>query len=280
MFEIIKKEYLSSAVFLMEVKAERIAKTAQPGQFLIVIANEDAERIPLTISDSNLEKGTVTIVTQMMGASTLRLSELKRGEFIHDVVGPLGEPSNFVTLSDEEISKKSYLFIAGGLGAAPIYPQVKYLKERGAKIDIILGSKSEKLLVYEDELTSQCDNMFICTDDGSKGFKGVVTKRLELLMEDKRHYDQVISVGPMIMMKFVAYSCERFDLPLVVSLNTIMVDGTGMCGACRVTVDGKTKFACVDGPEFDGRKVDFDEAMRRQKMYNKQEADALKEINR
>jgi NAD(P)H-flavin reductase len=274
MYEIILKKDLNPTITLMEVSAPRLASSAQPGQFLIVRADENGERIPLTVCDYNKEKGTVTIVTQKVGASSRKICDLEQGESFQDVSGPLGRPSDFIELSDEEIGNKRFIFIAGGLGTAPVYPQAKYLHERGAKVDIIIGAKTADMLILEDEMSKVCDNLYICTDDGSKGMKGLVTEKLSQLCEAGEKYDQAVSIGPMIMMKFVTLTAKKYNLPLVVSLNTLMVDGTGMCGACRVTVGGKVRFACVEGPEFDAYQVDFDEAMRRQTMYKSQEVEA------
>jgi NAD(P)H-flavin reductase len=271
MYRIVRKEVLSPVITLMEVEAPRLARAAQPGQFLIVRADEEGERIPLTICDYNREKGTVTIVTQAIGASSKEICALEKGECFTDVVGPLGQPSEFVNLPDEQLRKMSFVFIAGGLGTAPVYPQAKYFHEKGAKVDVILGAKSADLVILEKEMEAVCDNLYICTDDGSKGFKGLVTAKLEELMVQGKGYTQAVAIGPMIMMKFVTLTAKKFNLPLVVSLNTLMVDGTGMCGACRVTVGGKVRFACVEGPEFNAYEVDFDEAMRRQAMYRGKE---------
>lgn len=274
MYEILLKKDLNPAITLMEVSAPRLAASAKPGQFLIVRADENGERIPLTVCDYNKEKGTVTIVTQKVGASSRKICDLEQGDSFQDVSGPLGRPSDFIELSDEEIGNKRFIFIAGGLGTAPVYPQAKYLHERGAKVDIIVGAKTADMLILEDEMSKVCDNLYICTDDGSKGMKGLVTEKLSQLCESGEKYDQAVSIGPMIMMKFVTLTAKKYNLPLVVSLNTLMVDGTGMCGACRVTVGGKVRFACVEGPEFDAYQVDFDEAMRRQTMYKSQEVEA------
>ena len=275
MFEIISKEMLTPVICRMKVYAPRLAGSALPGQFLIVRPEEHGERIPLTVSDYDREKGTVTIVTQKIGASTSEICAFEEGEAFSDVVGPLGMPSDFTSMSDEELSGKHYIFIAGGVGTAPVYPQVKYLRSRGVKVDVIIGAKTADMLIYREEMEQVCDNLFICTDDGSAGFKGLVTAMLEkLVLEDGRKYSQAVAIGPMIMMKFASLTARKLGLPIIVSLNTLMVDGTGMCGACRVTVGGKMKFACVDGPEFDGYEVDFDEAMRRQTMYRSQEISA------
>lgn len=273
MFRILTREMLTPNICKMEVEAPRIAKAALPGQFLIVRPNEKGERIPLTISDYDIEKGTVTIVTQLIGASSAAIIATQEGEFFNDVVGPLGNPSAFVGMSDEELKGKKYIFIAGGVGTAPVYPQAKWLHEKGVAVDVIIGAKTKDLLIYKEELGSVCDNLYLCTDDGSEGFKGLVTALLEkLVTEDGKEYNQAVSIGPMIMMKFCTLTCRKLGIPEDVSLNMLMVDGTGMCGACRVTVAGKVKFACMDGPEFNGYDVDFDEAMRRLGQYKAEEA--------
>ena len=274
MYKIVGKEVLNPVITLMEVEAPRLAASAQPGQFLIVRSDEEGERIPLTVCDYDREKGTVTIVTQAIGASSKEICAKELGEHFADVVGPLGKPSEFIELPDEELAKMSFVFIAGGLGTAPVYPQAKYFHEKGAKVDVILGAKSADLVILEKEMSQVCDNLYICTDDGSKGFKGLVTAKLEELINEGKEYTQAVAIGPMIMMKFVTLTAKKFNLPLVVSLNTLMVDGTGMCGACRVTVAGKVRFACVEGPEFNAYDVDFDEAMRRQAMYRSIEVEA------
>ena len=272
MFRILKKENLAPNIFLMDVEAPRIAKNALPGQFLIVRADEQGERIPLTISDYDKAAGTVTIVTQQIGASTAEICSYEEGDAFADVVGPLGIPSDFTEMPAEELAGKKYVFIAGGVGTAPVYPQVKWLTERGVEVDVIVGAKSKDLLIYAEEMRKVATNLYIATDDGSEGFHGLVTTLLEkLISEDGKQYDCCVAIGPMIMMKFVTLTAKKFDLPCIVSLNALMVDGTGMCGACRVSVGGKTLFTCVDGPEFDGHQVDFDEAMRRQAMYKNQE---------
>lgn len=274
MYKILKKEQLTPIIVLMEVEAPRLAASAKPGQFLIVRAHEKGERIPLTVCDYDTERGTVTIVTQIVGASSRQICHLNQGDSFVDFVGPLGKPSEFTELSDEELKKMRFLFIAGGLGTAPVYPQVKYFHSKGAKVDVIIGAKNRDMLIFENEMRAAADNVYICTDDGSAGEKGLVTDVLARLMENGEQYDHAIAIGPMIMMKFASLSAKKYNLPIIVSLNTLMVDGTGMCGACRVTVGGKTKFACVDGPEFDGALVDFDEAMRRQGMYRTIESEA------
>ena len=275
MYKIVLKEMLTPTICRMKVEAPRLASSARPGQFLIIRADERGERIPLTISDYDREEGTVTIVTQKIGASTSEICSYEVGDSFADVVGPLGIPSDFTEMTDEELKSRRYVFIAGGVGTAPVYPQVKWLHERGVSVDVIISAKNKDLLIYKDEMASVCDNLYICTDDGSDGFKGLVTAMLEkLVTEDGNKYDQAVAIGPMIMMKFATLTCRKLGLPVIVSLNTLMVDGTGMCGACRVTVGGKVRFACVEGPEFDGYLVDFDEAMRRQRMYNNEERDA------
>ena len=238
---------LTPTICRMKVEAKRLASAAQPGQFLIIRADEQGERIPLTISDFNREEGSVTIVTQQIGASTSEICSYEAGDAFADVVGPLGIPSDFTEMSEEELSGKKYVFIAGGVGTAPVYPQVKWLHERGVAVDVIIGAKTKDLIIYKEEMQAVCDNLYICTDDGSEGFKGLVTAMLEKLVnEDGKTYDQAVAIGPMIMMKFATLTCKKLGLPVIVSLNTLMVDGTGMCGACRVTVGGKVRFACVD----------------------------------
>ena len=275
MYQILKKEMLTPTICRMEVKAPRLAAAAQPGQFLIVRADEQGERIPLTISDFDAEAGTVTIVTQEVGASSADIIALEPGEGFSDVVGPLGLPSEFMEMSPEQLSSMRYIFIAGGVGTAPVYPQAKWLHAHGIPVDVIIGAKTKDLLIYKEEMAAVCDNLFLCTDDGSEGFHGMVTALLEkLVATDGRQYTQAVAIGPMIMMKFTTLTAKKLGLPITVSLNTLMVDGTGMCGACRVSVGGKTRFACVEGPEFDGYQVDFDEAMRRQGQYKAEEAEA------
>ena len=215
----------------------------------------------------------MTIVTQKIGASTADIIAYEQGECFADVVGPLGQPSEFVKMPEEELKKQRYILIAGGLGTAPVYPQAKWLKEHGVPVDVIIGAKTKDLLIYVDEMKDVCDNLFVCTDDGSFGFKGMGTNMLEHVVSEGHSYTQAVIIGPMIMMKFTTLTCKKLGIPAVVSLNTLMVDGTGMCGACRVSVGGKTRFACVEGPEFDGYEVDFDEAMRRQGQYKAEEAE-------
>lgn len=273
MYKIVEKEMLAPTISKMVVEAPMVAKAALPGQFLIVRTDEKGERIPLTISDYDVEKGTVTIVTQGIGASTMKLNDMSEGDFLADVVGPLGNPSDFVEWDPATLKSTSFVFLAGGVGSAPVYPQAKWLREHGANVTVILGARNKDLLIYVEDLRKVSDKLEICTDDGSFGFQGNIPAFLEhLVVNEGRKFDRCVAIGPMIMMKFSVLMASKLNIPVVVSLNTLMVDGTGMCGACRVTVGGKTRFACVDGPEFDGTKVDFDEAMRRQKQYSAQEA--------
>lgn len=272
MYKIVDKRLLSPQIYLMKIEAPRVAKAAKPGQFLIIKIDEKGERIPLTICDYNSEQGTVTIVFQTLGSSTKSMAEFNIGDKFSDLVGPLGQPSELVELTKEELRSKKIIFIAGGVGTAPVYPQVKWLFEQGNPPDVIVGTRNKDTLILEKEMASVARNLFVTTDDGSYGFKGLVTEKLkELVLKDKKQYDLVIAIGPMIMMKFVTILTKELGIKTVVSLNPIMVDGTGMCGACRVTVGNEIKFACVDGPEFDGHKIDFDEAMRRQAMYKSEE---------
>lgn len=271
MFKIVEKRKLTDNIYEMKIAAERVARAALPGQFVIVRADEGSERIPLTIADYDVEAGTVTIVTQTIGHSTKKICSLEEGESLADFAGPLGRPSEFVHMPVDELRKRKYLFIAGGVGTAPVYPQVKWLKQQGVECDVIIGAKSSNMLIYIDKM-EKVGNVHIATDDGTAGYKGMVTGlAAELIEKEQRTYDECISIGPMIMMKFVCLATAKWNLKTTVSLNALMVDGTGMCGACRVSVGGKTLFTCVDGPEFDGHQVDFDEAMRRQAMYKNQE---------
>lgn len=279
MYKIIEKKTLAPQIYSMKVEAPRVAKSAKPGQFIIVIPDEKGERIPLTICDYDAKAGDVTIVFQSVGSSTKEMAEYKVGDYFHDFAGPLGVPSEFVDEDIEALKKEKILFIAGGVGAAPVYPQVKYLNALGIKADVIMGSKSKDYLILEDEMREVAGNVYITTDDGSYGAKGLVTTLLNDLVENQgKKYDRVVAIGPMIMMKFVCQLTKKLGIKTIVSLNSIMVDGTGMCGACRVTVGGKTRFACVEGPEFDGHQVDFDEAMRRQAIYKTEEGKALLEM--
>lgn len=268
MFTILEKKNLAPRVFLLRIHAPRVATAAQPGQFVIVIADDHAERVPLTIANFDREEGWVDLVVQASGPSTTKLSEKEQGDELKDFVGPLGVPSDFTELSDEELKKQRYLFVGGGIGAAPVYPQVCYLSERGVHCDVIIGFKNKEAVIYEEEFKALDCDLYVTTDDGSYGFNGMVTAKIEDLIENEgKSYDTCVAIGPMIMMKFVCLTTKKYDLHTIVSLNPIMVDGTGMCGACRVSIDGETKFACVHGPEFDGHKVDFDLAMKRQKQY-------------
>lgn len=275
MYPILKKEMLTPTICRMEVEAPRLARAAAPGQFLIVLPDEKGERIPLTISAYDPARGSVTIVTQKIGASTADIIAKEPGERFRDVVGPLGQASEFVAKPLEELRKERFIFIAGGVGTAPVYPQAQWLHEHGVPVEVIIGAKTRDLLIYKEEMTDVCDALHICTDDGSEGFHGMVTALLEKLVAEGRTYTQAVAIGPMIMMKFTTLTCKKLSLPCTVSLNTLMVDGTGMCGACRVSVGGKTRFACVDGPEFDGYEVDFDEAMRRQRQYMAEERETM-----
>ena len=275
MYKILNAEKLSANVFLMDVEAPRVAKHCLPGQFVIVKMDEGGERIPLTICDYDAEKGTVTIVFQPAGASTTRMAQLKAGDYFEDFVGPLGQPSELCHEDLEELKKKKIVFVAGGVGTAPVYPQVKWLHEHGITADAIVGAKTKDLLILEDKMKEVC-NLYVTTDDGSYVRKGMGTDVLRDLVQNQgKEYDLCVAIGPMIMMKFVCLLTKELNIPTVVSMNPIMVDGTGMCGACRLMVGGEVKFACVDGPEFDGHKVDFDLAMKRQQMYKTEEGRAL-----
>ncbi len=274
-FTILHKRELTPDTVLMRIEAPRVARAARPGQFVIVRVSDDGERIPLTIADYDPAAGWVAIVTQAVGATTRRLNALNEGDHLADFAGPLGRPSEFIHLSPEELARKKFLFVAGGVGAAPVYPQVRWLHERGVAVDVIVGARSAGLLILTDEMRAVCDNLYLATDDGSAGYHGLVTGLIAELIDNRaKTYNEVVTIGPMVMMKFVARTTANYGLPTIASLNTLMVDGTGMCGACRVTVGGQVYFACVDGPEFDAHLVDFDEAMRRQTMYRNFEAAA------
>lgn len=275
MYKIKRHESLSENIFLIDVLAPRVAEKCLPGQFVIVRADEKGERIPLTICDYNRGNGTVTLVVQIVGASTLKLSRLSENDGVEDIVGPLGVPSEIVTADDEFLKNKNIVFVAGGVGTAPVYPQVKYLSERGYKFDVIIGAKSKNIVILEDEMKRYAKNVYVCTDDGSYGFKGLVTDKLSELTESGEKYDICVAIGPVIMMKFVSKLTEKLGIEQIVSMNPVMVDGTGMCGACRLTVGNEVKFACVDGPEFDGHKVDFDECMKRMTLYKTEEGRAF-----
>lgn len=279
MYKIVRKETLAENIYAMDILAPRVAESAQPGQFVIVIVDEEGERLPLTICDYDVEEGTVQIVVQTMGCSTKKLEHKEAGDYVHSFVGPLGTPSEYVHEDIENLKKEKMVFIAGGVGTAPTFPQVRWLAENGVEVDVIQGAKSEDKVILEDKLGKYAKNLYVCTDDGSYGFHGMVTDKLrELVEKEGKEYTKVIAIGPMVMMKFVSLLTEELDIPTVVSLNPIMVDGTGMCGACRVTVGNETKFACVDGPEFNAHEVDFDEAMQRQGQYKREEC-AMKEEN-
>ena len=275
MYPIVRKETLADNILLMDIKAPRVANECLPGQFIIAKTDEVGERIPLTICDYDREKETVTIVVQTIGAGTERMMALNEGDALEDFVGPLGCPSELCEEENlEETRKKKIVFIAGGLGTAPVYPQVKWLHEHGIDADVIMGSRTKDLLFYMDEMKAVAGNVYVCTDDGTYGFHGNGCQQLQALIDDGKHYDVCVAIGPMIMMKFVTILTKKLEIPTVVSMNPIMVDGTGMCGACRLMVGGEVKFACVDGPEFDGHLVDFDQAMKRQQQYKTEEGRA------
>ena len=275
MYPIVKKEKLADKIFLMDVKAPRVAKTCEPGQFVIVKMDEEGERIPLTICDYDREEGTITIVFQTVGASTERMQYMNVGDAFQDFVGPLGCASELVDMDTEELKKKKIVFIAGGVGTAPVYPQVKWLHEHGVECDVIMGSRTKDLLFFVEKMEKVATNLYVTTDDGSYGFHGMGTNQLQALVDEGRVYNHCVAIGPMIMMKFVCLLTRELGIPTIVSMNPIMVDGTGMCGACRLTVGDEVKFACVDGPEFDGHLVDFDQAMKRQQLYKTDEGRAM-----
>ncbi len=278
MYNILEAKELAANIYWMVVEAPRVAKNCQPGQFVIVRMDKDGERIPLTICDYDREKGTITIVFQTVGAETVRMAALKAGDSFHDFVGPLGCASEMVSEEREALAKKKILFVAGGVGTAPVYPQVKWLHSNGMAADVIVGAKNQDLVILEKEMEAVAGNLYVTTDDGSYGRKGMVTQTIQELVDEGKKYDLCIAIGPMIMMKFVCKLTKELGIPTIVSLNPIMVDGTGMCGACRVTVGDKVKFACVDGPEFDGHLVNFDEAMKRQQIYRTAEGRAMLKI--
>ena len=277
MYRIVSKDMLTPTICRMRVEAPRLAAAAQPGQFLIVRADEQGERIPLTISDYDKAAGTVTIVTQRIGASTSEICSYEEGDCFADVVGPLGIPSDFTEMSAEELAGKKYVFIAGGVGTAPVYPQVKWLHELGVKCDVITGAKTKDMLILEEEMSAVAGNFYPGTDDGSYGNKGLITQGVEEVI-NREKVDMCVTIGPAVMMKFVSLLTKKYEIPTVASLNTIMVDGTGMCGACRVTVGGQTKFVCVDGPEFDAHQVDFDEMMMRLSAYKDAEVESFEKF--
>lgn len=276
MYTIVKVEQLAEKMLLMDVKAPRVAKYCAPGQFIIVRLDEKGERIPLTICDYDKEQGTVTIVFQAVGASTKKMLTLGVGDEFKDFVGPLGRAASFVTEDIEKLKKKQFLFVAGGVGTAPVYPQVKWLHERGIKADVIIGARNADMLIMEEKMAAVARDLYVTTDDGSAGSHGLVTDVIKkLVTEEGKKYDECIAIGPMIMMKFVSLLTKELELPTTVSMNPVMIDGTGMCGGCRLTVGDEVKFACVDGPEFDGHLVNFDEAMKRQQVYKRDETCAM-----
>ncbi len=270
MNKILKKQVLNPTVTLMEVEAPLIARKAEPGQFIILRVDEAGERIPLTVADFDREKGTVTIIFQVVGATTEKLNHLEEGGFIHDFVGPLGRPTHTEGL-------KKVAVVGGGVGCAIAYPVAKKLHEQGTEVHAITGFRSKDLVILEDEFASHSSRFVRMSDDGSWGEKGLVTDALRKLIESGETYDEVITIGPLIMMKFVCAVTKEFGIKTVASMNPIMIDGTGMCGGCRLTVGGQTKFACVDGPEFDGHEIDFDEAMARGRTYQPFERKAYEE---
>ncbi|MCI8674595.1 MAG: sulfide/dihydroorotate dehydrogenase-like FAD/NAD-binding protein [Lachnospiraceae bacterium] len=276
MYPILKKRRLSDQIYYMDILAPRTARSCQPGQFVIVKIDEAGERIPLTICDYDRAQGTVAIVFQTVGASTKRMALLEEGDSFRDFAGPLGCPSELIHKTPEELRQMNLLFVAGGVGTAPVYPQVKWLHEQGVKADCIIGARNKSLVILEQEMKQVAANLYVATDDGSYGFHGNVNDQIKELVQNQGHtYDLVVAIGPLVMMKFVSILTKELQIPTVVSMNPIMVDGTGMCGACRLSVGGEIKFACVDGPEFDGHLVDFDQAIKRQAIYKTEEGRAL-----
>ena len=275
MYKIRKAEKLADKIYLMDVEAPRVAKHCEPGQFVIVKMDDKGERIPLTICDYDREEGTITIVFQTVGASTEKMAQLKAGDSFRDFTGPLGCPSELISEDIESLKNKKILFVAGGVGAAPVYPQVKWMHAHGMDVDVIVGSKTKDMLILEKEMEAVAGNYYPCTDDGTYGHAGMVTTKIEALVAEGNKYDVCVAIGPMIMMKFVCLLTKKLEIPTIVSMNPIMVDGTGMCGACRLHVGDEIKFACGVGPEFDGHLVNFDEAMKRQQMYKTQEGRAM-----
>ena len=304
MYKIIKKRNLAYKLCLYEIENERLARVVMPGQFLIVKIDDKGERIPLTICDYDRDAGTVTIVVQEVGATTKKMNELNVGDYLQDVVGPLGNESDLISMNKDELKDKKIVFIAGGLGSAPVYPQAKYLSSQGIDFDVILGSKNKDVLILEKEYRDLKCNLYVCTDDESYGFKGPVTNVLKLLCSgkiadadykdingkvvkgkevikssDKKEYNHAVAIGSAVMMKFACITTKELGIPTVVSMNTLMVDGTGMCGACRLMVGDDLKFCCIDGPEFDGHKIDFDSVIKRQAQYKDEESRALLKLN-
>jgi ferredoxin/flavodoxin---NADP+ reductase len=275
-YTIVKKESLANNIYLMDIKAPRVARNCYPGQFVIVKMDEKGERIPLTICDYDREAGTVTIVFQALGSSTQLMATYDEGEAFRDFTGPLGHKSELIDMPADELSKRNILFVAGGVGAAPVYPQVKWMKENGYNVDCIIGARNKDLIILEDRMRPFTKDLYITTDDGSYGFKGNVNDCIKDLVNNQgKKYDLVIAIGPMIMMKFVCILTKELGIQTIVSMNPVMVDGTGMCGACRLTIGNEVKFACVDGPEFDGHQVNFDEAMKRLQMYKTEEGKVI-----
>lgn len=275
MYEIKRYERLTDNIFLLDVYAPRVAKKCLAGQFVIIRVDDKGERIPLTVCDFDRDKSLVTVVVQEIGATTYKTGKLRVGDCLADFVGPLGNPSELTQMPIGELKNKKVVFVAGGVGAAPVYPQVKYLHENGVKADVIVGAKNKDLLILQNELRNVAENVFVTTDDGSCGDKGLVTYKLQKLVASGKNYDLCVAIGPVIMMKFVSALTKQLGIKTVVSMNPIMVDGTGMCGACRVIVGDKVRFACVDGPEFDGHAVDYDDAMTRQRLYKTEEGRAF-----
>lgn len=275
MYEIKRYERLTDNIFLLDLYAPRVAKKCLAGQFVIIRVDDKGERIPLTVCDFDRDKSLVTVVVQEIGATTYKTGKLRVGDCLADFVGPLGNPSELTQMPIGELKNKKVVFVAGGVGAAPVYPQVKYLHENGVKADVIVGAKNKDLLILQNELRNVAENVFVTTDDGSCGDKGLVTDKLQKLVASGKNYDLCVAIGPMIMMKFVSALTKQLGIKTVVSMNPIMVDGTGMCGACRVIVGDKVRFACVDGPEFDGHAVDYDDAMTRQRLYKTEEGRAF-----
>ena len=260
MFRIVRKEILQPSVTLYEIEAPLIAKKAQPGQFIILRVDENGERIPITIYDYDTEKGTVSIIVQTVGATTLKLSMLNEGDCLHNFVGPLGKAT-------ETEGRKKVAVVGGGVGCAIAYPVLKKFHDDGAEVHAIIGFRSKDLIILEDKFKAASDHLVVCTDDGSYGRKGLVTEALKELIDAGNQYDEVFAIGPMVMMKFVSLTTQPYGIPTTVSMSPVMIDGTGMCGGCRLSVGGETKFACVDGPDFDGHKVDWNIAVKRNQMY-------------
>lgn len=260
MFRIVRKEILQPSVTLYEIEAPLIAKKAQPGQFIILRVDENGERIPITIYDYDTEKGTVSIIVQTVGATTLKLSMLNEGDCLHNFVGPLGKAT-------ETEGRKKVAVVGGGVGCAIAYPVLKKFHDDGAEVHAIIGFRSNDLIILEDKFKAASDHLVVCTDDGSYGRKGLVTEALKELIDAGNQYDEVFAIGPMVMMKFVSLTTQPYGIPTTVSMSPVMIDGTGMCGGCRLSVGGETKFACVDGPDFDGHKVDWNIAVKRNQMY-------------